>query len=161
VVFTFLTEVLYEFLVSTYTPFISSSILMTYATVQTIKLVIIFSNFLIRPSFVQTFSSALLGAHQLSRVLTQTLSCLTMPMNAPFNVHMKLQLGTPFRPSLLTTMTVMLPPEPAITVLLITRAISSLSPGLVMDPSVPPLNARNPAIRIMPPRPVSYKADEK
>lgn len=82
---------------------------------------------------------------------------LTIPMKAPFNVLVKLHLGAPFRPNLLTSMTVMLPPDPPITVLLITRAITSLSPGFVMFPTVPPLNARNPAIRIMPPRPVSFR----
>lgn len=91
----------------------------------------------------------------------ELLTLLTMPMKAPFNVLKKLQLGTPFRPNLLANMTVMLPPVPPITVLMITRAISSLSPGLVIDPSVPPLNARNPATRIMPPRPVSCTANEK
>jgi hypothetical protein len=78
-------------------------------------------------------------------------------MKAPFNVLVKLHLGAPFRPNLLTSMTVMLPPDPPITVLLITRAMTSLSPGFVMVPRVPPLNARNPAIRIMPPRPVSCR----
>ena len=78
-------------------------------------------------------------------------------MKAPFNVLVKLHLGVPFRPSLLTSMTVMLPPDPPITVLLITLAITSLSPGFVMVPRVPPLNARNPVIRIMPPRPVSCR----
>lgn len=78
-------------------------------------------------------------------------------MKAPFNVPVKLHLGAPFRPSLLISMTVVLPPEPPIIVLLITRAIISLSPGFVMLPRVPPLNARNPAIRIMPPRPVNCR----
>jgi len=81
----------------------------------------------------------------------------TIPMKAPFNVLRKLHLGAPFRPSLHTSMTVMLPPDPPIMVLLITRAMTSLSPGFVMVPRVPPLNARNPAIRIMPPRPVSCR----
>jgi hypothetical protein len=82
-------------------------------------------------------------------------------MKAPFNVHMKLQLGAPPSPNLPTSITVMLPPEPPITVLLITRAISSLSLGFVMVPRVPPLNARNPVIRIMPPTPVNCKENVK
>lgn len=82
---------------------------------------------------------------------------LTIPMKAPFNVLVKLHLGVPFRPNLVTNMTVILPPDPPITVLLITRAITSPSPGFVMVPTVPPLNDRNPTIRIMPPRPVSCR----
>lgn len=93
--------------------------------------------------------------------LYRIVAFLTIPMKAPFNVHMKFQLGAPPSPSLPASITVMLPPEPPITVLLITRAISSLSLGFVIVPRVPPLNARNPVIRIRPPTPVSWKENVK
>jgi hypothetical protein len=49
----------------------------------------------------------------------------------------------------------MLPPLPPRTVLMMTRAMTNWSPGLDMEPMEPPLKARNPAIRIIPPIPVS------
>jgi hypothetical protein len=93
--------------------------------------------------------------------LYRTAAFLTIPMKAPFSVHMKFQLGAPPSPNRPATITMMLPPEPPITVLLITRAISSLSLGFVIVPRVPPLNARNPVIRIRPPTPVSWKENVK
>lgn len=47
------------------------------------------------------------------------------------------------------------PPAPAITVLAQTIDISAPAPGVVIVPRDPPLNAKNPVMRIIPPIPIS------
>jgi hypothetical protein len=50
------------------------------------------------------------------------------------------------------------PEVPAITVFFIAMATTAPSPGLEMEPSEEPLNAKNPKIRINPPRAANYNA---
>jgi hypothetical protein len=50
------------------------------------------------------------------------------------------------------------PEVPAITVFFIAMATTTPSPGLEMEPCEEPLNARNPKIRINPPRAANYNA---
>ena len=70
-------------------------------------------------------------------------------------VRLKLHTGGPQNPNLLAKRIVRLPPVPPNTVFVITLEMITPSPGFVMEPSDPPLNERNPVIRIIAPIPSS------
>ena len=78
-----------------------------------------------------------------------------MPVRAAFMVRLKLHTGCPKNPNLLAKRIMRLPPVPPNTVFVITREMISPSPGFVMEPSDPPLNDRNPVMRIIAPIPTS------
>jgi hypothetical protein len=80
-----------------------------------------------------------------------------MPAKAAFSVRVKDQEDFPPIPSLHIPSITILPPLPPRIVLMMTRAMIYWSPGLDIEPVDPPLKARNPAMRIMPPIPVSCR----
>ena len=81
-----------------------------------------------------------------------------MPARAALRVRLKDQAGYPQKPSLHSPSITMLPPLPPSIVLMITLAMTNSSPGLDIEPIDPPLNARNPAISIIPPIPESFSS---
>lgn len=80
---------------------------------------------------------------------------LTIPARAAFSVRLKDQADLPHNPSLHMPNITMLAPLPPRTVLITARAMIKRSPGFDIEPADPPLKARNPAISIIPPIPVS------
>lgn len=83
-----------------------------------------------------------------------------MPMSAALTVRLKFHTGGPQNPILLAIRMVIEPPVPPSTVLVITRAMMSPSPGFVMEPIEPPLKDRNPVMRIIVPSPTSCRVDK-
>lgn len=80
---------------------------------------------------------------------------LTIPARAAFSVRAKDQADLPHNPSLHMPNITMLAPLPPRTVLIMAREMIKRSPGFDIEPADPPLKARNPAISIIPPIPVS------
>jgi hypothetical protein len=80
---------------------------------------------------------------------------LTIPARAAFSVRVKDQADLPHNPSLHMINITMLAPLPPRIVLIMTLAMEKRSPGFDIEPMDPPLKARNPAMSIIPPIPVS------
>lgn len=83
-------------------------------------------------------------------------SLLTIPANAEFNVKVKFQALGFTRPNFAPVNPNRAPPEPAITVLTITLEVIIPASWDVIVPKDPPLNARNPVIKIMPPIAINF-----